>query len=58
MIFVCKYRKSLLGELGNKMKGYMFSISQEYDFDILEMEVDGDPIYLMVKVNLKLAHYK
>ena len=55
MIFVCKYRKSLLGELGDKMKSYIFSISQKYDFDILEMEVDGEHTHLMVESEPKIS---
>jgi putative transposase len=55
MIFVCKYRKSLLDELGDKMKSYMFYISQKYDFDILEMEVDGDHLHLMVESEPKIS---
>ena len=51
LIFVCKYRKSLLLYLGNVVKSLMYEIAEEQDFGILEMEVDKDHIHLLIEYN-------
>ena len=40
IILVCKYRKNLMIRYGEFVKENMLSISQKYDFIILEIEVD------------------
>lgn len=51
LIFVCKYLKKLLIRLGEQIKKIMFDIAEEKDFEITEMEVDEDHIYLSASYN-------
>lgn len=51
LIFVCKYRKRLLDRLGEAVKAVMFSIAEENDFGIIEIETDKDHIHLLVEYN-------
>ena len=44
LIFVCKYRRSLLIRLSKDVKSIMFKIAEENNFGIKEMEVDKDHI--------------
>ena len=55
IIFVCKYRKQLMLTYGDIIKEIMSSISNHYDFEILEMEVDKDHIHLMVESEPKVS---
>jgi putative transposase len=55
IIFVCKYRKHLLDKLGDEVKKIMVGISDKYDFNIMEMEVDGDHIHMMIEGEPKLS---
>ena len=48
IIFVVKYRKKLLVDLGEDMKQIFFDISQKSDFTIENMEVDKDHIHILV----------
>lgn len=49
LIFVCKYRKSLLVKFGNEMKNILYNIAEEKDLNIVEMEVDKNHIHLLVQ---------
>jgi len=49
LIFVCKYRRSLLIRLSKDVKSIMFEIAEENNFRIEEMEVDKDHIHLLIK---------
>ena len=49
LIFVCKYRRSLLIRLSKDVKSIMFEIAEENNFGIKEMEVDKDHIHLLVE---------
>ena len=51
LIFVCKYRKPLLVEFGDDIKRLMYEIAEDYDFGILEMEVDIDHIHILIEYN-------
>ena len=51
LIFVCKYRKKLLIKYGNQIKQILNDIAEEYNFEIIEMEVDKDHIHLLVNYN-------
>jgi len=51
LIFVCKYRKSLLDRLGVDVKSIMYTIAEENDFGIVEMETDKDHIHLLIEYN-------
>ena len=51
LIFVCKYRKPLLVRYGEYIKNILYEIAEEYDFGIMEMEVDKDHIHLLVEYN-------
>ena len=55
IIFTCKYRKKLLVKYGEDIKQIMFNISNKYDFDIQEMEVDKDHIHMMIKSVPKIS---
>ena len=48
LIFVCKYRKKLLVELGEQIKLIMYDIAEETNLDIIQMEVDEDRIHLLI----------
>lgn len=54
IIFVCKYRKNLMIQYGEFVKETMVSISQKYDFEILEIEVDKH-VHLLVESEPKVS---
>jgi putative transposase len=43
------------GKLGDEVKKMMLGISSKYDFNIMEMEVDGDHIHMMIDSEPKLS---
>lgn len=49
LIFVCKYRKRLLDRLGVDVKPIMYTIAEDNDFGIVEMETDKDHIHYMIE---------
>jgi len=52
LVFVCKYRKSLLkGKLGDDIKGLIYEIAEEKDFGIVEMEVEKNHIHILINYN-------
>ena len=51
LIFVCKYRKRLLDGLGVDVKPIMYTIAEDNDFGIVEMETDKDHIHLLIEYN-------
>ena len=51
LIFVCKYRKHLLIPFGSQVKQLMVEISEENNFEIIEMEVDQNYIHMLVNYN-------
>lgn len=51
LIFVSKYRKQLLIKYGNEIKQILSDITEEKDFEIIEMEVDKDHVHLLVSYN-------
>ncbi|MBZ5752497.1 IS200/IS605 family transposase [Metabacillus rhizolycopersici] len=55
LIFVCKYRKKLLIQLGNDVKQLMHDIANRYHFRIVEMEVDKDHIHLLIQYEPKMS---
>ncbi|MCE5221927.1 MAG: IS200/IS605 family transposase [Clostridium sp.] len=55
MIFVCKYRKSLMIPYREYIKNAMIDILDKYDFIILEIEVDKNHIHLMVESEPKVS---
>ena len=55
VILVCKYRKNLMIQYGEFVKENMLSISQKYDFTILEIEVDKNHIHLLVESEPKVS---
>jgi Transposase and inactivated derivatives len=55
IIFVVKYRKPLLIQYGEWVKNEMLSIAARSDFRTRELEVDKDPIHLMVESEPKLS---
>ena len=46
LIFVCKYRKKLLINLGLQIKEIFYNIAKEKGFQIVEMEIDNK--YLLI----------
>ena len=55
LIFVCRYRKKLLIQLGNDVKQLMHDIANRYHFRIVEMEVDKDHIHLLIQYEPKMS---
>lgn len=55
IILVCKYRENLMIQYGEFVKENMLSISQKYDFTILEIEVDKNHIHLLVESESKIS---
>lgn len=55
LIFVCKYRKKLLIQLGNDVKQLMHDIANRYHFRIVEIEVDKDHIHLLIHYEPKMS---
>lgn len=55
LIFVCKYRKSLLLKFGNFIKKEFYRIKSMSDFKIVEMEVDINHIHILVKYKPKIS---
>ena len=55
VIFVCKYRKKLLDQMGNRIKMIMDEIADSNDFEIVEIEVDRDHIHLLIRSEPKLS---
>jgi putative transposase len=49
IIFVCKYRKSLFGNLEEAVKEIFFEISFSSHFGIEEIETDQDHIHCLIK---------
>ena len=55
IILVCKHRKNLMIQYGEFVKENILSISQKYDFEILEIEVDKNHIYLLAESEPKVS---
>ena len=55
LIFVCKYRKSLLLKFGSFIKKEFYRIENISDFKIVEMEVDINHIHILVKYKPKIS---
>lgn len=53
LIFVCKYRKNLLGHIGQFVKSEVDSISGRYGWRIIEQEIDQDHIHILVRYSPK-----
>ena len=49
LIFVVKYRKPLLKNLGEEVKNLFSQIANEKGYSIIEMEADVDHIHLLVQ---------
>ena len=49
LIFSCKYRKKLLIKYGNEIKKMLCDVGEEYDLNIIEMEVDKVHIHMLVQ---------
>ena len=48
IIFSVKYRKSLLNLVGDDIKRLMINISNKYNFDVCEMEIDNNHIHFLI----------
>ena len=55
LIFVCKYRKSLLLKFGDFIKKEFYRIESISDFNIVEMEADVNHIHILVKYKPKIS---
>jgi putative transposase len=55
IIFVCKYRKTILESISEELKQIIYDISKESDFEILEMETDKDHIHFLIKSGPKVS---
>jgi len=48
LIFVCKYRKRLMLTFGDEIKSILYSIAEDHDIGIIEMEADKDHIHILI----------
>ena len=55
IIFVCKYRKTILEPISEELKQIISDISKESNFEILEMETDKDYIHFLIKSEPKVS---
>lgn len=56
LIFVCKYRKTLLKEsIANDMKQILLNIAKNSNFDIDTIETDSNHVHLLVNYAPKLS---
>ena len=55
IIFVCKYRKTILEPISEVFKQILSDISKESDFEILEIETDKDHIHFLIKSEPKVS---
>ena len=55
IIFVCKYRRKVPSGIDSELKEVIKLISENSDFEILEMETDKDHIHLLVKSEPKIS---
>ena len=55
IIFVCKYRKTILEPINEELKQIISDISKESNFEILEMETDKDYIHFLIKSEPKVS---
>lgn len=55
IIFVCKYRKAILETISEELKQIMIDISNESNFEIMEMETDKDHIHFLIKSEPKVS---
>ena len=55
IIFVCKYRKTIIETISEELKQIMSDISKESDFEIIEMETDKDHIHFLIKSEPKVS---
>jgi len=53
LIFVCKYRKKLLLQVGHEIKGKIECVSNHYGWEIVEQEVDQDHIHVLIRYSPK-----
>lgn len=53
IIFVCKYRKKLLINLGDYIKQEIETISTHYGWEIIEQEVDEDHVHILLRYSPK-----
>lgn len=55
LIFVTKYRKSLLIKYGSEMKLLLKDISEEKGFKIISIEVDNNHVHLLISYSPKYS---
>ena len=55
IIFVVKYRRKLLNTYGEEVKNMFLSICNNYNFSILEIEVDSDHVHLLIESEPKIS---
>lgn len=53
LIFVCKYRKKLLMDVGTDIKKEIETIAEHYGWKIIEQEIDQDHIHILVQYSPK-----
>lgn len=53
LIFVCKYRKKLLIQLGDYIKNETHNISKYYGWKVIEQEIDKDHIHMLIRYSPK-----
>ena len=55
IIFVCKYRKTILESISEELKQIIHDVANESDFEILEMETEKDHIHFLIKSKPKVS---
>src|SRR5512145_1535136 len=55
VIFVRKYRKTIIEPISEVLKQIISDIAKESDFEILEMETDKDHIHFLIKSEPKVS---
>lgn len=53
LIVVCKYRKKLLSKVGHDSKTEVECIANHYGWQIIEQEIDQDPIHVFIRYSPK-----
>lgn len=53
LIFVCKYRKKLLLDVGKEIKNEIENIAKQYGWQIIKQEIDQDHIHILIRYSPK-----
>lgn len=58
IIFTPKYRRSvLIDEISNRLKELIIEKQEEYNYQIIELEIMPDHVHLLIKINPKISPF-